>query len=165
MALVTQSEIKALMVNPAFDETLIKTNHIDEAQIKHLKPLLSDNLYHAVVASPASYSALISGETYTNSEGYTRVYRGLKNFICYASLYNVMKFFLAQIAKQGIVRTNTETSSNTTASEFTQLREFYFSEMNLMKKEIKEYLEDKYEGNILYSPKQCQKEFYGGILL
>lgn len=165
MALITPTEVRALAIqNAGFDINLIKDNQIEQAQIDHLKPILSDNLYYALVATPASYAALLSGETFTNTEGFTVVYRGLKNFIAYATVYSCMKFWFAQGGASGLVRANSDSSTNTTETEFDKQRNMYFKQFNSMIAEIEDYLQEKYTSSTLYAGSQTKK-FIGGMLL
>lgn len=83
MALITGAEIRAKRPLTASATTsggvdsVELVQHVDDAQIKELLPRLGRQFYYAIVSTPADYSDLLTGGSYTyNSKTY--VNPGLK---------------------------------------------------------------------------------------
>ena len=60
MSLITSTEVISLAYVTELDPTMIKSEVIQTAELKYVKPVLTSSLYDDVVANPNNYSTLIS---------------------------------------------------------------------------------------------------------
>jgi hypothetical protein len=60
MSLITSSEVVTLAYVTEIDPSMIKSEIIQTAELKYIKPVLTSALYDDVVATPGSYSTLIN---------------------------------------------------------------------------------------------------------
>ena len=60
MSLITSSEVISLAYVTELDPTMIKSEVIQTAELKYVKPVLTSSLYDDVVTNPANYSTLIT---------------------------------------------------------------------------------------------------------
>ena len=58
MSLITSSEVISLAYVTELDPTMIKSEVIQTAELKYVKPVLTSSLYDDVVTNPANYSTL-----------------------------------------------------------------------------------------------------------
>jgi hypothetical protein len=165
--LITQAELKtALIASPNFDENIIKNIHIEEAQKMHLQPILGAELFNLVVITPASYTALVSGETYSNGT-YNIEYEGLKKFLYYATIYEAIPFIYMQLGKAGVFKGMVENSERITPDELQFLRNIYLNKAGIESNFIMNYLNDNLLTYTEYigHTKDSLPKFHGGILL
>lgn len=60
MALISSTEVISLAYVTELDPTMIKSEVIQTAELKYVKPVLTSALYDDVVTNPANYSTLIT---------------------------------------------------------------------------------------------------------
>ena len=59
MSLITKSEVIAIAFTRTINESKIPAYLISSVEEKHIRPLLGDDFFEAVIAAPLSYSALV----------------------------------------------------------------------------------------------------------
>ena len=60
MSLISSPEVIALAYVTEIDPTMIKTEVIQTAELKYIKPILTTALYDDLIANPANYATLIT---------------------------------------------------------------------------------------------------------
>jgi len=107
MALLTSTQIKAIVsIEAALDPSFFALN-IDYAQTEIIKPILTEALYTAYVASPVTYPALTP---YIN------------NALAYACAFiSYEKDLERNISNQGIMENNTQYSKSSSETSATRI--------------------------------------------
>lgn len=138
MALMSIAEVKTAAFNRTVDDTQFKLTDIDIAEFKYIREALTENLYNAVVATPASYATLIT--TY------------LKPALAYWVKYINFENFYTEISDRGINQltgTNYQTASNQAR---TDLKTEVLEKARLLTEKMVDYVSTEYyAGNTLFS--------------
>jgi len=143
-ALITAAEVKTLaLLNPSLDVNLIKDSMITNAQKTHLIYFITENLYNAMVITPASYANLLSGVTYTNTQGYAAVFEGCKKFIAFATMFDILPIIYMQVGSVGLVKNSVQYATSVNQTEMEALRGWYHTQMQNEGELIEQYLKDQ----------------------
>ena len=143
MALVTGSDIKAIAVkNAQFDEGLITTYAIEQAEETHILPFLGADLFADLLINPtATYNAqLLAGCDYTNTSGYQRKFRGLKRAIAYFTMFDILPEIYSQIGSAGLFKNSVQFATSVTLEECNNLRGLMYSKAQKSMEKVMEYL-------------------------
>ena len=132
--MITQTDIVNYCINDSnFDTSLITDEIILNAQERHFKPLVGEELYSQIVLNETSYANLISGEDYTY-EGYSYKFRGIKPMLCWFALGDSLPFIHEQIRNLGVRIGSDETSTAGNLEEMQaycyKIARSYISDMN-----------------------------------
>lgn len=128
------------------DVELIET-YIQEAQELDLKNLLCRAFYFDVLNNyqQPAYQALIHGETYTDAEGNTIEFKGLKAVLVYYAYARYVMRSSATDTPFGMVQKTTEFSQPVSSSEKRDMRDRCIVDAGEYWKECKLYLDFKEE--------------------
>ena len=144
-------EVRKIAANYDQDKT---DNFIQLAQTQHLRPLIGAGLYYDLLQNitAPNYVKLINGDTYTDRNGDTVQYYGLKPYLAY--------FWLAVYTREGNsqqteIGTIEFVNDNVTRESVNRrdLEKSYQTTGNSLGNEILEYLEAKKQDFPLYKSK------------
>lgn len=158
MALMTISEVKTAAYTRKVDDNQFKDSDIEMAQFKYIRPILTENLYNAVVADTASYTTLITSY--------------IKPCLAYYVKYMTFESFYSEISDRGInhlTGDNFQTSSNAAR---TDLKNEVLEKARILAEKLTDYVTQRYHaGDSLYTlygnttDVYSEKKIIGGFLL
>lgn len=116
--------------------------HILSAQRTNLLPLLGTGFYYAVVNDVVTYANLINGNiTYTDSDGETALYFGLKPFLVFHTLGYLLNDNNLKIADAGNLNLLDTTFQKATGGETKGAKDDYLNQANFYYNNIVDYLD------------------------
>lgn len=149
--LITQQEvIERAIPSSNFDDALIKDSYIEAAEWDYLRPVLGDDLYDLVKATPSDYASLM-------------VY--IKDYLAWGVLMKAMPFIHYQISSNGIQLNFTEHGRTATNDDKQRLVDGVKSILDDYKEKLQEYLTDNYSTYTQYANKVSDKGNDFGIIL
>ena len=98
MALMTVNEVIAYSFNRSVAETQIRAEDIDVAEWKYIRPILTNEFYEAVIASPAS-------------SDYTTLMKFIKPCLAYFTKYKVVNTMSLELSSRGGFQLNADTAT------------------------------------------------------
>ena len=128
--------------------------HIIGAQREQLADLLGAGFYNALITTPASYIDLIEGETFTNSQGETAQYFGLKPFLVFHTLSSLLNDNNLKISDTGNDNFLDSTFQKASSGEIRDAKQDYTSTANVYRSNIIEYLDQNRSTYPLWRSKQ-----------
>ena len=161
--MITQTDIVNYCINDSnFDTSLITDEMILNAQERHFKPLVGEELYSQIVLDEATYSGLINGDTYTYC-GYTYQFRGIKPMLVWFALGNSLPFIHEQIRNLGVRIGSDETS---TAGNLEQMKTYCYQMARSYINGMNDYINRKSASVSIYDNSiQLKTKIIGDIIL
>ena len=164
MALITAAQaITYSMNNANFSADLINDNLIEVTELNHVKAALGSDFYYDVINDTATYATLLNGGTYTDSEGYTKSFQGLKKALGFFVKYEALPELMLQITNLGLQVNNSEFSNSASSAQRAEIRETALRQANALMDECLEYLDEKVSTYTRY--KKGTYKTIGGIIL
>lgn len=158
MALMTITEVKSAAFTRTVDDIQFKDSDIEIAEFKYIRPVLTENLYNAVVADTSTYSTLIT--TY------------VKPCLAYYVKLITLEGFYTELSDRGINHLqgqNTQTVSSQARSDF---KEEILLKARALEEKMLDYVNEQYyDGNSDYTLFGTtgdiieEKQFLGGFLM
>jgi hypothetical protein len=149
MAIITASEIKSKVDNRDLDTNLMTESLILMAQEKHIKPVLTEDLYNAFIADTSGYSDLLPI---------------VKNALSWFVYWELMLVYYVSVTEQGFKFPNAQFTQNVGVDQYDSLKGWAYQTATKYVKDINENISD--ENYSLYdSSKKLQTTIIGGIIL
>lgn len=153
MALVTKAEIIAAVFTRSVTESRIQTDLLEVVQHKYLRPILGEDFYDAVIASPSSYTALL---TY------------IKPVLFWYAKYLILPELRYEISDLGTNQLQIDRATPLTDEGFAMIRDQALIIAEEKVKILNEYLYDNMASYPLYYISQNSAEnvsIVGGIIM
>lgn len=149
--LITQQEIiNRTIASVNFDDSLIKDAYIESAQWDYIRPLLGEDLYDAVLATPTDYSTLIDY---------------IKDCLAFYALAKAMPFIHYAITSQGVQLNFTDYTRTATNEDKQKLVEGVLDIADDYREKLEDYLSDNTSTYTTYGNTIADTKKYGGIIL
>lgn len=149
--LITQAEIISKAIpDPSFDPALLKDSFIEAAQWDYIRPVLGETLYEAVIASPTSYTVLVSY---------------IKDCLAFYALAKAMPFIQYNLSAQGVQINYTQYTRAATNDDKANLVQGIIAIGDDFREKLEEYLSDNDATYTTYSNDLSDTIHYGGIIL
>lgn len=148
-ALITASEVAIQVSNRSLDQSLITDELIESAQYKHIRPILTKELYYAVIAIPADYTTLIAS---------------FSTALCYFVYFELLPKLYVNDGEIGLRHTIGRDSQVISKETFNLLQAAAYQTATAYLTELYEHLEDNiytsFNGNEVITNK-----IIGGVLI
>lgn len=164
--LITKSDIVTIALNNLnFDTDLISSKVISIAELQYVKPRLGSDFFYDVLNDQSTYSTLLDGGTYTDSEGYTKSFQGLKAALAYYCKYEMGPEIIAQITNLGVQINESDFSRSVTNEDKAVLRSSIKSQADSLMEEVVEYLDEKSGSGEFTRYQRRRGRLIGGLVL
>lgn len=157
MALITIAEVKTLAFTRIVDSIQFKDSDIEMAEFKHIRPVLTENLYNAVVADTVKYAALVAY---------------VKPCLAYFVKYLTFESFYSEISDRGINHLTGQNINTVSNAARTDLKNEVLEKAKILQEKMLDYVNQQYfTGNADYALFGNQtnvfpeKQFVGGFLV
>lgn len=133
-----------------------------------IRPILTDNLYYEVIDTPTSYTNILDGLSYTNSEGKKRRHEGVRVALAYYVIHDIIHQDIVKRRDLGAVVTS-PTDNNTRILndvELARIQRKYLTSAKTIMQEVVDYMNDQYIDN--FDPWECimnNFENFGGMYM
>lgn len=149
MALITAQQVKDRVDNRDLDTNLITTELIEMAEKKHLRPILTKDLYDALVADTVTYADLLA--------------------VCLDPLawfvyFEIMGVYYISVTEQGLKFNQSERQNNISQIDYEKLKTWAYQTAMTFFDELEEHLENE-DYTSFDTVKKIDTKILGGILL
>ncbi len=153
MSLMTKAEIVARAFTRTVSESRIPDDILSACETKYIKPILGEDFYNAVVATPSSYATLL---TY------------IKPVLAWRVRYMILPELRTELSDLGVNTINIKEGANVDNDLFAQIRDNTRIVAEEKEKLLTDYLIDNSSSYPLYYPSEdpnSQVKISGGIIM
>lgn len=130
-----------------FDTTEVK-NYIETAERIWVRPLIGTDLYDELTKQ-------VEGNEVSQENATLLTTGGLWRYLSYAVTYEALPFLWTHISNVGITLGKSDNSDSVTLKDLTYVQSHLRSQVEVLKEQLIEWMDDHYESFPLYHPTNC----------